>query len=470
MQRMIRTRIAPSPTGFPHIGTIFLALFNYVYAKQHKGSFVVRIEDTDRSRFVEGAEKVIFDSLRWFGLTSDENPILGGKYGPYRQSERLDIYKKYVNELIQKKHAYYCFCTKERLDTMRRKQMEAKKPPKYDRTCLSLSEKEIKTNLKNHVSYVIRMKIPDNEKVTISDVLMGTIVFDTSDIDDQILLKSDGFPTYHLAVVVDDHLMKITHVFRGREWMPSTPKHVLLYKFFGWELPVFGHLPLILNAEGKGKLSKRHGHASVEYYRKAGYFPEAILNYLSNLVWAHPDGKEIYDLDEFIRFFSFDRLNSQGALFNLQKLDWMNGEYIRKYQISDLKHHIYEFTKHKFNEILIEKTIPLVQERMKKLSEYDELCGFFIEEPKNYELDLKKYKDLFSKIGDELKILSTWEADKIGKTLQAVATKNNIKNSEFFMAVRVAITGKKITPPLNESMEILGKKECIKRIKKSIIN
>lgn len=464
MQRMVRTRIAPSPTGFPHIGTIYLALFNYIYAKQHNGKFIVRIEDTDRTRFVEGAEKVIYNALSWFNLNPDEDSIKGGKYGPYRQSERLSIYQKYIKELIDKKHAYYCFCTKERLEEMRANQIKNKKPPKYDKCCLSLSEDKVKENLKQEIPYVVRLCVPDNETIKVKDLLMGDIEFSSNDIDDQVLIKSDGFPTYHFAVVVDDYLMKISHVFRGREWMPSTPKHILLYKFFGWDLPVYGHLPLILNSEGKGKLSKRHGHASVDYYINEGYLPEAILNFLSNLVWSNPSGKEIYTLKEFIDKFTFDRLNSQGVLFNLQKLDWMNGEYIRQYKATEFKDKILKFTKGKYTESLIEKTIPIIQERMKKLSDYDKLCDFFINAPKSHEIVLDKYKELFKYIVSYLQDLNTWKATNIGDKLQNIAKEKNIKNSEFFMSVRVAITGKKITPPLNESMEILGKDECIKRL------
>ncbi len=463
---LVRTRIAPSPTGFPHIGTIYQILFDYAYAKKNKGQFILRLEDTDKNRFVKGAEEVLKKSIEWFQLIPDEDPWKGGKYAPYRQSERLYIYKKYALELIEKGHAYYCFCTKERLDKMRKLQASQKKMPKYDRFCLRLPESEVEKKIKNNVPHVIRMKIPDNREVIFNDMILGEIKFDSSILDDQVILKSDGFPTYHLGVVVDDHLMEITHVIRGREWVSSTPKHFLLYEFFDWKPPIHAHVPLILNTDGKGKLSKRHGHASVEYYRSLGYLPEAVLNFLSNLVWYHPDNKEIYPLEEFIRLFELEKINSQGARFNLQKLDWINGEYIRKTQNSKLKDQIFEFYEKKYPEEMIEKTIPLVKERMKKLSDYFPLTEFLFRKPDKYDLDLSVKRELLKKMYDTLLDVKDWKAKSIGESMQNLAKKEGVKTGEFFMTLRVAITGKKISPPLNESMEILGKEECIKRLVK----
>lgn len=465
---MVRTRIAPSPTGYPHIGTVYQALFDYAYAKKYKGQFIVRIEDTDQNRFVGDAEKVIFDSFDWFQLKEDESPRVGGQFAPYRQSERLEIYRKYALELVEKGHAYYCFCTKERLDEMRKKQIENKMTPRYDKTCRKLSQGEIDKNLSQSVPYVIRMKVPENEMVSFEDLILGEISFNTNDIDEQILVKSDGFPTYHLAVVVDDHLMKITHIIRGREWIPSTPKHILLYNFFGWEIPNHAHLPLILNSDGKGKLSKRNGHASVNYYKDLGYLPEAVLNYLYNLVWYHPEGKEIYNLNEFVSLFDLTQINSQGARFDLNKLEWMNGEYIRITENSELKNRIFNFYNKKYPESIIEKTIPLIKERIKKLSDYLPLCEFLFKKPETYEVDLSSKKNILEKIYATLTSLEDWQAQLIGEALQELATKENIKFGDFFMTLRVAITGKKISPPTNESMEILGKEECLERIKKLI--
>src|SRR3989344_5885015 len=315
---MVRTRIAPSPTGFPHIGTVYQVLFDYAYAKQHGGTFICRIEDTDRVRFVEGSEQVIYDSLAWFGLLPDESPSAGGPFGPYRQSERLAIYKKYAEELLEKKHAYYCFCTKERLEQLRGEQTKRKIPPMYDKHCLSLSKEAIDKKLKEHTSYVIRMDVPQNRKVVFDDMIGG-------------------------KVAVDDHLMEITHIFRGKEWISSTPKHVLLYEFFGWKMPIHGHLPLILTSDGKGKLSKRHGHASVNFYREKGFLPEAILNYLSNIVWNHPEGKEIYTLEDFIKHLDITKVTSAGARFDLTKLEWMNGEYLRQLTVKSYELQVKEY-------------------------------------------------------------------------------------------------------------------------------
>lgn len=460
---MIRTRIAPSPTGFPHIGTIYQVLFDYAYAKKNNGKFILRLEDTDRNRLVAGAEDVIYSALTWFHLEPDESPKVGGPFGPYRQSERLAIYQKYVKELIDKGHAYYCFCTKERLDEMRKEQMAKKQNPRYDRLCRSLEKSEIEKNILEKKQHVVRMKVPDDETITLHDLVMNDITFNTNDIDDQVILKSDGYPTYHLGVVVDDHLMEISTVIRGREWVSSTPKHLLLYRFFGWNVPDHAHLPLILNSDGKGKLSKRHGHASVDYYRNLGYLPEAVLNFLSNIVWYHPENKEIYPLEEFIRLFELQKINSQGARFNLDKLDWMNGQYIRMMKNEELAERLFIFYDKKLDKDKIIKTIPLVKERMKKLADYKPLCAFLYENV-TPEIPLTEKKELLQSVVNGLGSLSDWTAANIGESMVNVAKKLGVKNSEFFMVLRVAVTGKKISPPLNESMELLGKEKTIQRL------
>jgi glutamyl-tRNA synthetase len=467
---MVRTRIAPSPTGFPHIGTIYQVLFDYAYAKKHGGKFVVRLEDTDRARFVEGAEEVVFSALDWFGLSEDESPRKGGKYGPYRQSERLEIYKKHAEELVEKGHAYYCFCTKERLDQLREEQQKNKELPMYDKHCRNLSPEEAKEKLANSAEHVIRMKIPENKKVIFHDLIIGDIEFDSNTLDDQVILKSDGFPTYHLGVVVDDHLMEITHIFRGKEWIPSTPKHVLLYEFFGWEMPVHAHLPLILSDQGPGKLSKRAGHASVNFYRESGFLPEAVLNYLSNIVWNHPDDKEIYTLQEFIDVLDIETVTSQGARFDLQKLLWMNGEYIRAMKTDELAQKIIDFVKQynlgDYSEELIKRVTPLIQERIKTLKEFDEYARFFIEAP-TYETEFKdEAKELLQKINSTLEGVEeyAWNLETLNDVLQKLAEKEEIGFGKFFMLIRLAITGKKVTPPINESLVILGKSETLRRL------
>jgi glutamyl-tRNA synthetase len=464
---MVRTRIAPSPTGFPHIGTIYQVLFDYVWAKKFGGQFVLRLEDTDRNRFVEGAEEVIYNSLEWFNLLPDESPLKGGPFAPYRQSERLPIYKKYADELLEKGHAYYCFCTPEETE-IGRKEMQTKIGiPMYNKKCRNLSKEEVEEKLKSGIKYAIRMKIPENRKIEFNDLILGKIEFDSNILDDQVILKSDGFPTYHLGVVVDDHLMEITHIFRGREWIPSTPKHILLYEFFGWEPPIHAHLPLILNADGKGKLSKRHGHASVDYYRNLGYLPEVVLNYLSNLVWYHPENKEIYSLEEFTKLVDVAKINSAGARFNLEKLDWMNGEYIRNMSDEQLFERITKFIGDGYDEAIVKLSIPLVKERIKKLADYVPLAEFLFKRPEKYEVDLSSKKDITSKVAQALENMKDedWTANKIGEVMLQTAKDNNVKNSEYFMILRVAMSGKKISPPLNESMEILGKQECVERVK-----
>lgn len=461
---MVRTRIAPSPTGFPHIGTIYQVLIDYAYARKHKGKFILRLEDTDRARFVEGAEEVIYSSLTWFGLEPDESPKIGGPFAPYRQSERLPMYKKYADELIAKGHAYYCFCTRERLEQMRKDQEAAHLPPMYDKTCLKLSKDEVKQKLDSGMAHVVRLHVPEHEKIAFDDIISGHIEFDSDVIDHQVILKSDGFPTYHFGVVVDDHLMEITHIFRGKEWISSTPKHVLLYQFFGWEMPIHGHLPLILNEDGKGKLSKRHGHASVDYYRKLGYLPEAVLNYLSNIVWNHPDGKEIYPLSEFISLFDVTQITSQAPRFDLKKLDWVNGQYIRMKSASELKKLIYQHvnTLPSADDQLLDKILPLIRERMSTLSQFQPLAGFFFARPKEFDRPLNT--SLVQILND---ILPTahWKHDELETLIRATAEARAVKVKDLFMELRLAVTGKTVGPPLLESLEILGKEETLARLK-----
>ncbi len=481
----VRTRIAPSPTGYPHIGTIYQALFDYVFAKKTNGKFIVRIEDTDRARFVEDAEKVVFESLDWFKLESDENPMKGGEYGPYRSSERLDLYKKYAEQLIKEDHAYYCFCTKERLEELRKKQESQKKPPMYDRFCLNLSAEEVAQKLKENIPYVVRMKVPKDQKIKVTDVLLGEVEFDSNLIDDQVLMKSDGFATYHLASTVDDYLMKITHVFRGQEWLPSYPKHKLLYEYLGWidSMPQFVHLPVILNTEGGGKLSKRHGHASVDFYKSEGYLPEAILNYLSNIVWNHPEGKEIYPLMELAKAFKVSddekldhiEIYSQGPRFDLNKLNWMNGEYIRQLSDEQLAGRLIEFFKETIDDQeKIKKLAPLVKERIKTLREFELLTDFLFEEVE-YDLvvfgkiNIDDLKMTLEKILEKFESLKkSWDAKNFEDTFRNLSAELKVPARELFQLIRVAISGKLVTPPLFESIEILGIEKTINRVKKAL--
>ncbi|MGB9883019.1 MAG: glutamate--tRNA ligase [Microgenomates group bacterium] len=464
---MIRTRIAPSPTGQDlHVGSIATALVNYAWAKKHQGKFIVRIEDTDRNRLVEGAENRILDTLEKVGIIPDESPRVGGPYGPYRQSDRLLIYQKYAHQLVEKGAAYYCTCSKERLDELRKKQLAQKQIPRYDRFC---RDKNYSFSDVKNQSFVIRLKVPDNKKIIVDDLIRGKVEFNTKDIDDQVLLKSDGYPTYHLAVVIDDYLMKITHVIRAEEWLPSTPKHILLYEAFGWPLPYFAHLPLLRNKD-RSKLSKRKNPVWASWYLEQGFLPEALVNYLALMGWSHPQQKEIFSLDEYIKVFDLKDIQKTAPIFDPVKLEWMNGEYIRKYQKSNIKYQILNYYRRYHNknldEDLVEKTIPLIQERIKKLSDYWYYCQFFFETPRDYEVDLTDKKELFKKIYEKLENIKNWQAQEIGQALMELVNQENLKTGKFFQDLRVAITGKKISPPLNESMEILGKSECLQRIKK----
>ena len=463
---MVRTRIAPSPTGQDvHVGSVATALMNYAWAKKNNGQFIIRIEDTDRTRIVEGGEEQILKTLKRIGLIADESPEVGGPYTPYRQSERLDIYKKYAEELVVKGKAYYCICSPERLSKMREEQQSKKQIPKYDRLCLSNQNEIIKQIKEKNLPHVIRLLIPEGQ-TKFQDVIRGEIVIENKNLDDQILLKSDGFPTYHLGVVVDDYLMKITHIIRGEEWLPSTPKHIILYNSFGWELPVFAHISLLRNPD-KSKLSKRKNPVWTSYYLDQGIFPEVLLNYLALMGWSHPEGKDIFSLEEYIKVFDIKDIQTSAPVFDPVKLEWMNGMYIRKYQISNIKDQILKFYKEKnidLDEKVVEKTIPLIQERIKKLSDYLSLSEFFFKVPEIYEVDLANKKEFFKQIHQELEKVNDWKANLIGVQLTNLAKKLEIKNSQFFADIRMAITGKKISPPLNESMEILGKEECLKRL------
>jgi glutamyl-tRNA synthetase len=471
---MVRTRIAPSPTGYPHIGTAFQALFDYVYAKQNQGQFIIRIEDTDRERLVEGAEDAIFNALEWLGIKPDEGPRYGGDVGPYRQSERLDIYQKYAKELVEKGHAYYCFCSSERLEQVRNERQTAGLPPMYDRHCRNLDPKEAAKRAETE-PYVIRMKIPDNESVEVEDMVRGKIVFQSNVIDDQILMKSDGFPTYHLAVVVDDHIMNITHMIRGEEWISSSPKHVLLYKFFGWQCPKMIHTPLLRNPD-KSKLSKRHGHSAITWYKDQGYLPETVINFLATRVWNHPDGQEIFAIDELIKRFAFEHMHILGPIVDLKKLDWMNGIWIRQMDNAELIKRLKPFQPSGLSNELLATILPLIKERLVKLSDLAELTTFFYEDPtidvnellKQTKLDKTQTAAYLKTVIETLEGINTWSIESLETTLRNLQAKSGLKPRPAFMSIRLSLTGSEATPPLFDVMHVLGKDTCIKRIDTAI--
>jgi glutamyl-tRNA synthetase len=462
--RMVRTRIAPSPTGEDiHIGNLYTALINWAFARKHSGQFIIRSEDTDRTRLVEGAEKKILSTIKAYGLTYDEGVDIGGPYGPYRQSERLELYQSHAKKLIEEGAAYYCFCTKERLDEVRAQQQKEKKMPRYDKHCLH-NVKDGAERVAKGEQYVVRMNIPENKDITFTDLIRGEITINTNQLDDQVIIKSDGFPTYHLAVVVDDNSMKISHVIRAEEWITSTPKHILLYEAFGWELPVFAHVPILRNPD-RSKLSKRKNPVWAAWYLEQGYLPEAMINFLALMGWSHPEQKEIFDLKEFIDKIDLKDFHPVGPAFDTVKLEWMNGEYIRKMSDQELLDRILKFIGDGYDGEFIAKTVPLIKERIKKLSDYVLYCEFFFKRPTQYEIDLSSKKDLLIKVADELTQVNSWKADSIGEKMQEFAKKENVKAGEFFMMLRVAVSGKKISPPLNESMELLGKDESVERVR-----
>ena len=466
---MVRTRIAPSPTGEDlHIGNLYTALINWAWARKNKGKFIVRIEDTDRRRYIKGAEKRILQTLKEFGLSYDESIDEEGDFGPYRQSERLDIYRRYAEKLIENGSAYYCFCSPERLSVLREKQRKEKKVPRYDRHCLqAYTLNQAKEKVRRGEKYVIRLKVPRGKEISFNDAVRGKITFNTDNIDDQVLMKSDGFPTYHLAVVIDDYLMRITHVIRAEEWISSTPKHVILYKAFGWDLPIFAHVPVLRNPD-KSKLSKRKNPVWASWYLEQGYIPEAVLNYLSLMGWSHPQEKEIFSLSEYMQVFDLKDIKPVGPIFDVVKLRWMNGEYIRMMENKKLANKLFKFFKKQYPQDLIKKTVPLIKTRIKTLAEYDDLCRFLVERPKRYEKDLSQQQRLLQKILLSLEDIVSWKSENITDSMMQIIQKESIGVGKFFMILRVAISGKKITPPISESMEILGKDECLKRIKSAL--
>lgn len=466
----IRTRIAPSPTGEDmHIGNAYTALINYIFAKKFDGRFIIRIEDTDRARLVEGSERRILASLSWLSIPHDEGPDNGGPFAPYRQSERLPIYKKFAEELVDKNHAYYCFCTPERLAQMRKDQEARHLPPMYDGLCKRLKLEAVKLKLSENESHVIRLNVPEDGNTTFHDIIRGDVSFENKLIDDQVILKSDGYPTYHLGVVVDDHLMEISHIIRGEEWISSAPKHVLLYKFFGWEMPVFAHLPVLRNPD-KSKLSKRKNPVWVSWYKEQGFLPEAIINYLGTMAWAYPGGQEIFSMNEMQKVFELSQVQTSAPIFNIEKLRWMNGEYIRNKSDSELKKLLCQHLPRRQAGIniltreydsLIDKILPLVKERMKTLNEFWSLAGFFFEQPKEFERPLKESP---LKVGREALENCDWSHQNMEKAIRDAAEKTKLKAKDVFMELRVAVTGKSVGPPLLEALEILGKKETLARL------
>lgn len=517
----VRVRYAPSPTGMQHIGGVRTALFNYLYARSKGGKFILRLEDTDRTRFDEKYVENLYDTMSWLGIDWDEGGSKGGEYGPYVQSERFDLYKKHAMELVEKGEAYYCFCDSERLDRIRKIQTENKMAPGYDRNCRHLTAEEIEKNLKEGKPYVIRLKVPMEGTTTFTDHILGNIEWKNEDISpDPVLLKSDGFPTYHLANIVDDHFMKISHVMRAQEWIPSTPLHVQMYKAFGWPHPEFCHLPMVNGQDGK-KLSKRHGSTSLNEFRARGYLPMAIVNYVAMLGCSYEEGKEFYTLEELSKNFSLEHLNKAPAVFDYKKLEYYNGNYIRSLSDEELYKWTLPFITGTKDALLplnpespepqpkvgpeysgislgddgepvcVDKSMnmsskevkkklmalmPLIKERLKYLTEAAEMVRFLFTEPSvpsaeqiiPKKLDAQKTKEVLEEAKvfvQKLPAVSHEEGEALAKEY---AEKLGVKLGDFMMPIRMAVTGSRVSPPLIGSILILGVDESIKRIERTL--
>ena len=475
----VRVRYAPSPTGSPHVGNIRTALFNWLFARHHGGSFILRIEDTDVARRVEGAEEEIMESLRWLGLDWDEGPTVGGEYGPYRQSERLSTYQEVAKRLVEDGKAYPCYCSPGRLAEMRTQQMKEKRPPGYDRRCRDLPADERPRG----VTPSVRFKMPAGGQTAFHDFIRGEVTFDNAVLDDFVLLKSDGYPTYHLANVTDDHLMQISHVMRGDEWIPSTPRHAQLYQALGWEPPIFAHLPIILGSD-RAKLSKRHGATTLAAFRDQGYLPEAMFNFLALLGWSLDDRTEIISKEDIVRNFSLERVGKTAAVFSLEKLDWMNGVYIRQMEPADLRDRLLPFLDkglpadvgRPLDPDYVLRMVPLVQERLKKLTDVVELTDFFFVSALHFDASVLLGKGMAPDLAsrglsaalDAVKSSPEFTAHALDDVIRPLAEGLGLKTGVFFGLLRVAVTGKTVSPPLFESMALLGRDEAKKRLENAL--
>lgn len=490
----VRTRFAPSPTGYLHVGGLRTALYNYLFAKKMKGDFIIRIEDTDQSRKVEDAQHNLIKTLEWAGIVADESPEHGGNYGPYVQSERLHIYRQYCDRLLEDKNAYYCFSTSEELEENRELQLKQGLQPKYNRKWLpeemggSMPSGEIRKKMAEGVPYVIRMKVPDYISVWFEDMIRGPVEFDSSTIDDQVLMKSDGFPTYHFASVIDDHLMEFTHIIRGEEWLPSMPKHLLLYEFFGWEPPKFAHLPLLLNPD-RSKLSKRQGDVAVEDYIRKGYSCDTIVNFVAMLGWNEGEGteQEVYSLQELIEKFSLERVGKAGAVFNVEKLNWLEKQYIKSRPAADIIRTIKPLLAAELSrketplsvEVItsdsyLEAVIELMRERVGFEHEFVTFSSYFFFEPEAYEEEAVQKRwtpetnGLLREFSSVLETLDPFSAETIEAALKDFVAPRGLKPAVLIHPLRIVASGVSFGPSLYHMLEVLGREAVLRRISKGI--
>jgi len=473
---MIRTRFAPSPTGYLHVGGLRTALFNYLLSRKEGGRLILRIEDTDQKRRVDEAIQQLIDMLHWAGIDYDEGPGKDGDHGPYIQSERLELHKQHAQQLVEAGHAYYCFCSSGRIEQVRQKQVENKQHPGYDRKCRDLSPDDARQKIEKGESYVVRMKLPLEGERVFTDLVRGVVRIPYNVLDDQVIIKSDGFPTYHLAVVVDDHYMNVSHIIRGEEWLSSTPKHLLLYEYFGWEPPHLAHLPLLLNPD-RSKLSKRSGHVAVEDYKTMGILPEALVNFVALLGWNPGDDRELFTIDELVQEFSIEKVNKAGAVFDIEKLKWMNGEYIKKCPVDRLTGLVKPYLEEAGYDISdpdkLKKVTEIIRTRITTLPDAVDQAAFAFRsdvEPEDDEakelIYLDSTKKLFSAVHGRLSDNDVLTGEEFKAKVQEIGKELGLKGKLLFMPVRVALTGKAKGPDLPLLVDLLGMDEVMKRIEK----
>ena len=482
----VRVRYAPSPTGMQHIGGIRTALFNYFFARANGGKFILRVEDTDRERYQEEALQDLYDTLNWLGTKWDEGPDVGGEFGPYVQSQRTELYREYARQLVESGHAYYCFCSSERLDKLREEQKKNKKDSSgYDRKCRELSQTEIDELEREGIKPVIRLKVPLDGETVFHDHILGRIKKKNKDVSpDPVLLKSDGYPTYHLANVIDDHFMEITHIMRAQEWLPSGPLHVILYKAFGWEPPIYCHLPMVMGKDGQ-KLSKRHGSTAVRDFIAKGYLPEAVMNYVSLIGWSYDDSREFFTREELEELFTIDKLNKAPGVFDYKKLDWFNGQYIRKKTEVELEELVLPYLeKAEFvsspmtseEKTIVDAMMPIVKERLKVLSDIVEVSGFLFKDIENYntadiipkKIDADKTIEVLSLMKEKIADVVNLPEEEADEKFKEFAEGLGVKLGELLMPFRVAVTGTRMSPPLIASVKLLGLEKTYARVDRVI--